>query len=82
MPGNLEAPAAQPGAEDPAAPAPAAVPALPLEIWRVLGDCRCLFRAVVRSRFLDPCNKIQRDLKGNPLEEKQRIKECQYAESW
>ena len=27
------------------------------EIWRVLGDCRCLFRAVVRSRALDPCNE-------------------------
>lgn len=65
--------------------APAPVQSAPkesqrLEIWKVLGDCRCLFRAVVRSRFLDQCNEIPRSSKGEPLEEQSRIKECQFAD--
>lgn len=64
------------------APAPVQTPkdSQRLEIWKVLGDCRCLFRAVVRSRFLDQCNEIPRSSKGEPLEEQSRIKECQYAD--
>ena len=68
----------------PLAPAPQSAPkeSQRLEIWKVLGDCRCLFRAVVRSRYLDQCNEIPRSSKGEPLEEQSRIKECQIAEPW
>eukprot|EP00434_Breviolum_minutum_P000946 symbB.v1.2.000832.t2/scaffold37.1/size397765/4 len=50
------------------------------EIWRVLGDCRCLFRAVVRSRLLDPCNEIERSNRGEPLEQSHRVKEREAAD--
>ncbi|CAL1161246.1 unnamed protein product [Cladocopium goreaui] len=37
-----------------------------LHVWPVLGDHRCLFRAVVRGLF-DPYNTVPRDSRGEPL---------------
>mmetsp|Transcript_40791 Transcript_40791/g.74520 ORF Transcript_40791/g.74520 Transcript_40791/m.74520 type:complete len:570 (-) Transcript_40791:195-1904(-) len=44
------------------------------EIWKVYGDCRCLFRAVCRACD-DPDNQIDRDAQGVPCAEKPRRRE-------
>eukprot|EP00929_Paragymnodinium_shiwhaense_P053431 TRINITY_DN26738_c0_g1_i1.p1 TRINITY_DN26738_c0_g1~~TRINITY_DN26738_c0_g1_i1.p1 ORF type:complete len:564 (-),score=162.57 TRINITY_DN26738_c0_g1_i1:630-2249(-) len=48
-------------------------PAIP-ELWKVCGDCRCLFRAVCRARD-DPNNKIDRNIRGEPLNERAKLRE-------
>ncbi|CAJ1386904.1 unnamed protein product [Effrenium voratum] len=52
----------------------------PHKIWKVLGDCRCLFRAVARARYLDHHNRLPRDILGEPLDEAQRTKERETAD--
>lgn len=37
-------------------------------VWPVLGDHRCLFRAVARGMF-DPYNRVPRTPDGEPLDE-------------
>eukprot|EP00746_Dinoflagellata_sp_MGD_P124651 gnl/MRDRNA2_/MRDRNA2_59261_c0_seq1.p1 gnl/MRDRNA2_/MRDRNA2_59261_c0~~gnl/MRDRNA2_/MRDRNA2_59261_c0_seq1.p1 ORF type:complete len:552 (+),score=132.67 gnl/MRDRNA2_/MRDRNA2_59261_c0_seq1:144-1658(+) len=44
------------------------------KLWKVLGDCRCLFRAVCRARE-DPWNKVARSVKGEPLNAEQKLHE-------
>merc|ERR1712137_881082 len=44
------------------------------DIWKVYGDCRCLFRALCRACD-DPQNNIRRDAKGQPIEDRPRIRE-------
>ncbi|CAE7257763.1 ephA [Symbiodinium microadriaticum] len=48
--------------------------------WRVRGDCRCLFRAVMRAFSLDPLNRKQRDHLGEPIDEAERVREREYAD--
>ncbi|CAE7041303.1 ephA [Symbiodinium sp. CCMP2456] len=48
--------------------------------WRVRGDCRCLFRAVMRAYTLDPLNRKQRDHLGEPVDEAERVQEREYAD--
>eukprot|EP00435_Cladocopium_sp_Y103_P006652 s749_g2.t1 len=60
--------------DDSKAPAPTNVPRKikwkggSLKVWPVLGDHRCLFRAVVRGVF-DRYNKVPRDDRGVPLDQ-------------
>lgn len=49
------------------------------DTWKVYGDCRCLFRAICRA-CQDPLNKIARDVKGRPVEEKPRHEELTRAD--
>merc|ERR1712137_1357769 len=44
------------------------------DIWKVRGDCRCLFRAVDRA-IRDPSNKHDRDVRGEATSEEQRSRE-------
>ncbi|CAK9023418.1 unnamed protein product [Durusdinium trenchii] len=69
--------AAQSAQSAQSAPSPAA--AAP-PIWPVLGDCRCLFRAVIRSKYLDPCNHLDRDQRGEPVEEQHKTQEREKAD--
>ncbi|CAE7212392.1 OTU4 [Symbiodinium pilosum] len=48
--------------------------------WRVSGDCRCLFRAVIRSCLLDPYNQQPRDNLGEPVDVDQRTHERESAD--
>eukprot|EP00930_Biecheleria_cincta_P097028 TRINITY_DN88775_c0_g1_i1.p1 TRINITY_DN88775_c0_g1~~TRINITY_DN88775_c0_g1_i1.p1 ORF type:complete len:666 (+),score=111.86 TRINITY_DN88775_c0_g1_i1:43-1998(+) len=52
--------------------------ALP-RIFRVLGDCRCLFRAVWRA-IHDPWHQVARDPKGEPTSEAARLQEQEGAD--
>lgn len=76
-------PQAQPQAVQPEQPlaeseAPHVEESPPVEVWKVLGDCRCLFRAVMRG-LEDPCNRVPRDASGEALDEKQRLHERERA---
>eukprot|EP00747_Dinoflagellata_sp_TGD_P198779 gnl/TRDRNA2_/TRDRNA2_71874_c1_seq1.p1 gnl/TRDRNA2_/TRDRNA2_71874_c1~~gnl/TRDRNA2_/TRDRNA2_71874_c1_seq1.p1 ORF type:complete len:252 (+),score=46.48 gnl/TRDRNA2_/TRDRNA2_71874_c1_seq1:88-756(+) len=48
-------------------------------IWRVLGDCRCLFRAVCRACD-DENNDVKRDSQGEPVADSMRVTERKRAD--